>query len=41
MVGGVAPARRASCFLNAKGVTTVSEAGWELFAAAVRWAVAR
>jgi hypothetical protein len=41
MVGGAAPARRASCFLNAKGVTAVSEAGWDLFAAAVRWAVAR
>jgi len=41
MVGLLAPARRASCFLDSDRVPDVSAAGWDLFAAAVRWAIAR
>ena len=41
MLGLAAPARRVSCFLDPDGVGDVSPAGWDLFAAAVRWAAGR
>jgi ferric-dicitrate binding protein FerR (iron transport regulator) len=39
MVGMTAPGRRVGCFLDAGGIGTLTEAGWQLFDAGVRWAV--
>ena len=38
MFGLTAPARRVSCFLSELATLQASEAGWQLFDAAVRWA---
>lgn len=39
MIGLAAPARRVSCFLDPKRTGALTEDAWELFDAAVRWAV--